>query len=26
LFAHLYSQADDSYALPLQKLNDLLLS
>lgn len=26
LFAHLHSQADDSYALPLQKLNTLLLS
>lgn len=26
LFAHLHSKADDSYALPLQKLNDLLLS
>ena len=25
LFAHLHSQADDSYALPLQKLNTLLL-
>ena len=26
LFAHLHSQADDSYTLPLQKLHDLLLS
>jgi hypothetical protein len=26
LFAHLHSKADDSYALPLQKLHDLLLS